>query len=184
VHNKILGLLGAGLLMGSVAAHADETLDYSDGNPVFNTTLVLSASLPQTGTVDVVPASVNFSGIGLTGFTSPYGFIFEPGFVGTPLFQFTTVNGAITAFDMGLNMTEPGTNSPTNLMLTISSSGDSYFEQQTGFTCEFNSCNPMTASSAPGHWTGAPEIDPASAGGAIALLLGGVAVLKGRRRMA
>jgi len=186
---KIILLL---LLCG--VASAQETLTYSDGDSIFTTSLVLSQALPQNGTVDVSPTAVNFGG-SLVGFTSPYGFIFEPGFVpvysGTaaqvsPVYQFTMTNGQITAFDIALNLTTPG-NSPTNLTLILSSAGDSYFEQLTGFQCEDQSCNPIIAASAPGTWdppTKAPEFNISMAITGITLLFGCVAVLKGRNARA
>jgi hypothetical protein len=170
------------LLLLSEVASGQQVWDYSDGTSAFTTQVVLAQTLPQNGTTNVTPTSVNFSGIGLTGFTSQFGFIFEPGFVGTPVFQFTTVNGAITAFDMALNMTTPGTNTPTNLMLTLSSQGDSYFQQTYGEGCEFSACLPLSATSAPGTWVdppiGAPEINIVVAVSALTLLLGCVAILK------
>jgi hypothetical protein len=163
-------------------AHAQQIWNYSDGNSAFDTQITLASALPQNGTVQVTPQSVSF-GLGLSGFTSQFGFIFEPGFVGTPVFQFTTVNGAITSFDMALNMTTPGTNTPTNLMLTLSSQGDSYFQQTYGEGCEFSACLPLSATSSPGTWTdphAAPEMDMLVAITGITLLFGCVAILKGK----
>jgi hypothetical protein len=171
--------LSFALLLGT-AASAQETLTYSDGNPIFDASITLATPLPANGTTDASPVAFTFtpvSGVQLEGTL-----VYEPGFepVTTPLYQFTTLNGAITTFDVSLNMTEPGTNSPTNLMFTISSNGDSYFEQQSGAACEFNPCLAMTATSAPGKWN-VPEIDSSGAAAALTLLCG-VLILKGRQR--
>jgi hypothetical protein len=172
-------------------ARAQQDWTYTDGNPIFATQIDLSQALPQNGTVDVSPSSIAFSAVsGSTTFAGVfYGqMIYEPGFepITVPIYQFTAVNGAITAFDVALNMGEPGTNSPTLLQLTLSSQGDTFYEQLTGAACEYTACNPVTASSAPGTWVdppahAAPEFDPRKAIEALVLLSGLALILKTRR---
>jgi hypothetical protein len=161
-------------------AHAQQIWNYSDGNTLFDSTITLASALPQNGTVDVTPTSMNIAGI--WGFTVP-----SIGFLSlapeAPTFQLTTANGQITAFDIGFGFTTPGTNSPTTFDITISSQGDSYFEQQSGAACEFNPCTAMTATSSPGTWTdphAAPEMDMLVAISGITFLFGCVAILKGK----
>jgi len=167
------------------SAYAQQVWNYSDGNPLFDSTITLASALPQNGTVDVTPTSMNIAGI--WGFTVPsIGFLSEaPG--GAPEFQLTTTNGQITAFDMGFGFTTQGTNSPTTYDVTISSQGDSYFQQTNGFQCESSPCAAITATSAPGTWVdppshAAPEIDWTRAGLALTLLGGIGLVMRGRAR--
>jgi hypothetical protein len=181
-------IIALALLSG--VASGQQVWNYSDGNPLFDSQITLAFPLPQNGTVDVSPTSIAFSAVsGSTTFAGVfYGqMIYEPGFepITAPIYQFTTVNGAITAFDVALNMGEPGTNSPTLLQLTLSSQGDTLYEQLTGAACEYTACNPVTASSAPGTWVdppahAAPEMGSAGLA-ALTLLLGCVAILKGKR---
>ena len=160
-------------------AHAQQVWNYSDGNALFNSTITLASQLPQNGTVDVTPTSMNIAGI--WGYTVPtIGFLsLAPG--GAPTFQFTMTNGQITAFDIGIGFTTPGTNSPTTYDVTISSQGDSYFQQTSGFDCAPNGCPAISATSTPGTWVdprAVPEIDMLVAITGITLLFGCVAILK------
>jgi hypothetical protein len=174
------------LALFSGVAGAQQVWDYSDGNALFDSTITLASALPQNGTVDVSPTSMNIAGI--WGFTVPsIGFLSEaPG--GAPTFQLTMTNGQITAFDMGFGFTTQGTNSPTTYDVTISSQGDSYFQQTNGFQCESGppACAAIVATSAPGSWAdppahAAPELDASRAGLAMTLFAGLVLVLKARR---
>jgi hypothetical protein len=164
-------------------ARAQQVWDYSDGNSLFDSTITFASALPQNGTVDITPTSFNIAGI--WGFTVPsIGFLTEaPG--GAQTFQITTTNGQITAFDIGFGFTTQGTNSPTTYDVTISSQGDSYFQQTNGFQCEGGppACAAIIATSAPGTWTdphAAPEMDMLVAITGITLLFGCVAILKGK----
>jgi hypothetical protein len=171
------------LVLLSGVASGQQVWNYSDGNPLFDSQITLAAALPQNGTVDVSPTSMNIAGI--WGFTVPsIGFLsLAPG--GAPTFQLTMVNGKIAAFDMGFAFTTQGTNSPTTFDITISSQGDSYFQQTNGFQCEAGppACMAIVAASAPGTWvdppTKAPELGT-SAGVALTLLLGCIAILKSK----
>ena len=165
-------------------ANAQQTWTYADGNADFTAEIVLPQALPQNGTTDVNPTSVAF-GMGLTGYVSPYGFVYGPGFVdATPaVYQFMTVNGAITAFDIALNLVTPGGNTQTAMTLNLSSfAGDSYTQVTYGWECSFSPCNPVSATSAPGVWvdppTTVPEIAPSAE--ALVLLLGALAMARSR----
>ncbi len=64
--------------------------------------------------------------------------------------------------------------------------GDTYTTGYSTPTCKGNPdpCFSLTQTTPPGSWSAAiaaPEIDPASAAGGLALLLGGLAVLRGRK---
>jgi hypothetical protein len=181
--NEAMKTMIALALLSGVAS-GQQVWNYSDGNSLFDSQITLASPLPQNGTVDVSPTSMNIAGI--WGFTVPsIGFLSEaPG--GAPTFQLTMVNGQIAAFDMGFAFTTQGTNSPTTFDVTISSQGDSYFQQTNGFQCEAGppACTAIVATNAPGTWVdppahAAPEMGSAGLA-ALTLLLGCVAILKSK----
>jgi hypothetical protein len=192
---KLMGLVTVGLMAGPILANAQtETLDYSDG--AFSGIVILSAPLPQNGNdISVSPSEFNFPAMG---YGASYNY-FCPGCgyaladmseFGGASFQFTTVNGRISAWDIDIDYTgTPGTNTQTSLYATISPLGDSYTQLTFGFACtpppgQPSPCQPITVStSSAGVWTTAsvPEIDPASTATGLTLLLGGLVLCRGRR---
>jgi hypothetical protein len=115
----------------------------------------------------------------------------------------TNSRGAITGATVDLTGVEYGT--ATQSQLTIVATGvtgayQGFIPPSTGYACTaapltfsgaypngiytgptIKNCNVNVSSSQSGQWTVAPEIDPTSAASGLALLLGGVAVLRGRR---
>lgn len=138
--------------------------------------LTLSTPLPSTGTLTVDPAdilNVNLQGT------------FSPGLIGTSpydtSFTFTTIDGAIVGWDVLYNYCPCyGQQS-----FTLSSSGGDSYEVATNLAPD-SAGDGITytggASGPSGTWSfAAPEIDPSSAVSAIALLFGGLAVVRGRK---
>lgn len=176
-------------LLAAGAASAQQTLSYTDGNPEFNASISLASGLPENGTTDVTPTAFNF--VPVQAYTEFGGLVYTPGFEPTvaPLYQFTTVNGQITAFDVSLVMNTGPSSTPTELTYTLSSTaGDSFYELTYGAGCEVGTqdvCFPQSASSAPGTWVETPptvpELYASSAWTGLMLLIGGMAVMRGRR---
>jgi hypothetical protein len=192
MNSKLLAMLGAVIMSAPLAGSAQETLDYSAG--IFSGEVMLSAPLPQNGSnISVSPTEFNFPEIG---YGASYNYLC-PGCgyalagmseIGGASFLFTTLNGHISAWDIGIAYTgTPGTNTETSLYATISNTGDSFIQQSFGYSCmpqsgQPNPCPPVAASSSRvGGWTAVPEIDSSLALSAMMLLAGGVAVLRGRR---
>lgn len=202
MRNTTLGLLAAVLLSSPLLAGAQtETLTYSGdelsgtllitmysgpqgdtvmgGTVAFDGTVtgsvVLSNPLPLNGTTMVDPTSANFL------LPGPIGSIFWNGSNGT--FQFTTSNGAVTGWDVGLGEC-PCYGTET---LSLVNGGDSY-SLNIGFTPDAGPDQTLysgSTSGTSGTWVAegaaeAPEIDPSSAIGGLTLLLGGLAVVRGR----
>jgi hypothetical protein len=104
-------------------------------------------------------------------------------------FSFSTTNGAITAWDIVMQ----GESGNTMFGETISSSGDSYYQNWNVPSCQFvnqnsTECSHSSASnSTPGAWVdpplakAAPELS-ASGGQALTLLLGSIVLLNSRRQ--
>jgi hypothetical protein len=108
----------------------------------------------------------------------------------TDSFAFSTNNrGAITGWNIDLSFTFVGTNSPSGNSVVLGTSGDSYVGfGSTPFGCGQIGCSLLIQESntTPGVWSvaqKAPEIDPASAASGLTLLLGGLAVMRGRRKL-
>ena len=108
-------------------------------------------------------------------------------------FMFSTdANGVLTGWSIAVvGGIFQGTNSPSFASVTIGNAGDSFSSGFSSPECAVPPgvpapCYTVTESNAaPGSWSStiarAPEIDSASAAGALTLLLGGIAVLRGRR---
>jgi hypothetical protein len=166
-------------------------LDYSAG--IFSGDVTLSAPLPEYGSdISVSPTEFNFPRIGFGASDNyicsgcGYALAGESEYGGAS-FSFSTVDGRISAWDINIDFTgTPGTNTQTSLYATISNSGNTFTQQTSGPYCEPgpgqpNPCPPVTASSSRvGGWTAVPAIDSSLAISGM-LLLGGVAVLRGRR---
>ena len=194
---KILGLVALrvgpiAMMLFPLAATAQvTTLQYDEG--IFSGNVTLSAPLPQAGTFAVSPTEFDFSGIG---FGAGYNYacptcgysLGGAGEDGSASFSFTTGAGRISGWSIVIDFTDtPGTNTSTSLYAVLSPRNDSFFQQTSGPICEPNGCPPESFSSDKlGVWTtstaAAPEIDPASAASGLTLLLGGLAVLRGRRK--
>ncbi len=194
MNNKILGWLAAALLIGPLAAQAQVTLDYSNGD--FSGTITLNTPLPQNGhDILVSPSEFSFGNLGYgAGYDSlcPSCGYTLGGMVeyGGATFQFSTVKGHVSAWDINIDFTgTPGTNTQTLLDATISNSGAWYTQETFGAACEPapgqpSPCQPISESvKQAGTWTAtvAPEIDPASAIAGLTLLVGSLGVLRGRR---
>jgi hypothetical protein len=199
---KALALLFGGLTAGPMAATAqDETLNYSGGSitgsveedDYVNGSLVgsskssldgnisgsitLSSPLPFSGTTTVDPISGTF----FTPFSDNIGPLFLPG--ESQSFTFTTKNGAIVGWnielsecpcygDQGISLSHSGGDSySVNVELSPDSDGN-------GSTF-FGSAKGSSGSWKP---VAAPEIDATSAASALALLAGGLIVLRGRKQ--
>ena len=158
-------------------------------------TLILASNLaPNMIDQLVTPTSFRYS--------SPAGFLTsafqanEP--FGSASFYFWTSNtGAITGWNIDIFSTSgPGSNTTLNEAASSVSlkglGGDSFFTSFSSPSCAVppgvtNPCFSGGASNAQvGGWAvkAAPEIDPGSAGSGLALLLGSLMVLRGRRAMA
>jgi hypothetical protein len=208
MNNKFLGLLAVGLMAGPISANAQPTTYTYQGAPLFggfdisppagassftvppigvstlNGFIILSAPLGDNlNNVSVTPAFVDIS----TG--AP------PLFRGDFTFS-TNANGAIDGWSISLDGSVPG---PGGYELTATSvdirgvGGDSATLSATctafftlGSPQRFG-CGSSGGNTTPGVWTSpatkAPEIDPASAAAGVTLLFGGLAVLRGRRKL-
>jgi hypothetical protein len=201
---KALALLGGALIAGPMAATAQmETLTYSggqltgtleqanyvNGNLVSTSTSALDGSitgsitldspLPLFGTTTLDPDAVSGSFETLIGGDYPPMVI--PG-ESQASFSFATRNGAIVGWDFELSECPCYGNAVISLS---SSSGDSFSIDQylspgslgTGSTLSGSASGPG------GSWqaTEAPEIDATSATGGVALLVGALVVMRGRK---
>jgi hypothetical protein len=177
-------------LIGS-AAQAQQTWDYTSSNPTFDGAVTLAHALQANGTVTEQATSFNFD---IVGMQSPDGYHVLGGLTletaGAPLFTFTTVKGAVTNWSVNWNFDTPGTNSPSFLTVELSPKGDFMSYQTTGYVCgqSGNSCPLITAKGTGGVWVdppaaSVPELDPTSMVAGLTLLLGGIAALRGSRRV-
>jgi hypothetical protein len=212
MNHKILGLAAAALLSARMVNAQMETLDYTGGsfttvsisgnnegfaNPIQNIgELVLSSPLGDNlHDFAVTPVSFNFDGNTVFGpaldsSTNPF-----TGPADAASFRFSTdAHGMLTAWDIVVSTTIfQGDNPESSAGVTINNAGDSFSANAGGSFCLDPAgpppgCFTIEASSAlPGVWkasvTSAPEIDPALAAGGLTLLLGGLAVLRGRRKL-
>jgi hypothetical protein len=203
---KILGLVTiVALLAGPMVANAQvTTLDYQ-GSIFTNMSVSGNGSFPDVPTLSSVVGDVVLSaplGANLNDVTLvPTAFSFNAPLLNSDLFTviccgntdsfaFTTNSmGAITGWNVDLSFTFVGTNSPSGNSVVLGTSGDSYVGfGSTPFGCGQNGCSLLIQESntTPGVWSvaqKAPEIDPASAASGLTLLLGGLAVIRGRRKL-
>jgi hypothetical protein len=181
----ILGLIGA--LVFACTAHAEEVL-YYQGAPVTVTLLsgapdddpptnigpmsgevTLSTPLAANGTQTVTPASFNFqSASGLlnsTWFAEGNQLIGPDSEVGQ--FTFTTVNGAITGWDVNLSAIQGLGHAVLSESLSSTVQGDTYTNSIFQSACDFvpdGGCYTVQAqSNTPGQWTPSPVPLPSSA---------------------
>jgi hypothetical protein len=207
MNNKFLAFVViAEFLAAPVATHAQvTTLDYQ-GSVLTNVIVSGNGSFPDVPTLSSVVGDVVLSaplGASLNNaIVVPTAFSFNAPLLNSDLFTFpccgntssfafTTNNtGAITGWNIDLSFTFVGTNSPSGNSIVLGASGDSY----AGFGSTPSGCAPtggcslfiQESSTTPGVWSvaqKAPEIDPAAAASGLTLLLGGLAVMRGRLRL-
>jgi hypothetical protein len=190
---KILCLVACGFMPMIVGAQT-ETLDYM-GGPLTPVNINGNLSIPY------IAGEIQFSaplGANLTNATvTPVSWSFnDPNLNSviattgpcctTDSFTFTTVNGVVTGWDVDVSYLNSTATSKTWSSIILSSvSGDTY---KTGYSTpgckgDPDPCYSLRETTTPGSWSvaAAPEIDPTSAAGGLALLLGGLAVLRGRK---
>jgi hypothetical protein len=171
---------GSIVVDGSISAHNLSLVDFD---------FIFTGSNGTPFSVDAGPGQFAFFSGGGVKFTSPTGEI-----------DLTTSNGAITGASVFLS--DSFSHGPTET-LSLGAGGGSFTWEfgSTDGNCNnlkpqfaggvytgntINPCN-LQVSGSSGTWlvttTAAPEIDPASAATGLTLLLGGLAVLRGRRRL-
>jgi hypothetical protein len=172
---KALGFMS--LLTGPMVAHAQfTTLDYQ-GN-------VMNGGDQLTG-------SITFSGSGATSNVTSFQFNVTDG---TPLgdgpypsIALTTANGVVTGAIVDWDKPEIGGSYIFDISFSIGPQGDTYNNFAAGGPAGecIPICGVMESNSTPGVWevVRAPEIDPACTASGLTLLLGGIAVLRGRRKL-
>jgi hypothetical protein len=105
----------------------------------------------------------------------------------TDSFSFTTVNGVLTGWDIDVSYLNTTATSRTWSSIILSSvDGDKYETGYSTHNCNVSPdpCFTLIQTTTPGSFTAAvaaPEIDPSSAAAGLALLLGGLTVLRGRK---
>ena len=168
-------------------------------------TIVLSTPLGDNlNDVFVTPESYVFAGGGpLSGYLNSADNPFANQFRNVATFEFSTDStGMLTEWNVNITGgVFAGTNSPSSASVTLGMSGDTFSAGLSSPVCaappeatipcfsisESNiSSSPFSAA---GHWQqaiapSAPEIDPGTAGSALTLLAGFVAMLRARRRAA
>jgi hypothetical protein len=199
MHRKVIGVIFAVALSAPTLANAQVvTLDFQ-GTPMTGTYSAGIGSTPVTIsgdvlsaviTTDVDPNSRYYDAV-ITAQALLNGFPLD---VGPKPLDATSINfifsdGEITGANVNYSSSSCGGSICNYEALTIGSNGGSSytFEDSGGNTGTMPQvCIPycgIIESSAGGAWTvtQAPEIDPASAASGLTLLLGGLAVLRGRR---
>jgi hypothetical protein len=172
---KFLGLLAMALLIAPMLANAQfTTLDYQ-GN-------VMSAGDQLTG-------SITLSGSGAAANVTSFQFNVSDGTqLGGgpyPIIELTTAQGVVTGAIVNWDNPAIGGSYIYDVSFSIGPQGDSYDNivagGPTGECIPY--CGVMESNSTPGTWqvVRTPEIDPASAASGLTLLLGSIAVLRGRR---
>lgn len=178
-----------------LAGAQTETLDYTgaaftpvsingqSGIPNISGEIQLSAPLGANLTnAAVVPVSWSFNDPMLNSVIASTGPCCT-----TDSFAFTTVNGVITGWNVDVSFLNSTATSKTWSSIILSDvGGDTYTTGYSTPTCKGNPdpCFLLKQTTTPGSWSAAhaaPEVDPATAAGGLVLLLGGVAVLRGRK---
>jgi hypothetical protein len=189
---QTLGYTGSPFTSLSISGNLSNGL--ADAIPENTGELVLSSPLGDNlNNLAVTPVSWSFDS------TTRFGSIylnsnnpFAGEFGESTSFTFSTdASGVLTGWNINvIGGIFGGTNSPSSAAFTIGNAGDSF---SSGFSTPSCAAPPgvvvpcyqiSESNSAPGYWkssiTQAPEIDPASAANGLTLLLGGIAVLRGR----
>ena len=107
-----------------------------------------------------------------------------------PSFQFTTVNNAVTAWDVAIDVSTPGTAYPINIAFSLNAAaGDSFLEASNRQCNDLGCTAPIvfaSATGAPGSWVdppiSVPEIEAKGAVGTFLLLAMGLAIVRGREQ--
>jgi hypothetical protein len=179
----------------SVSVSGNAAYAAQSGIPTSNTgEIVLSAPLGDNlNNVAVNPVSYAFDSTNALGafyLTSQGPFHGAPGNDGTFVFS-TNAAGVLTGWNINVyGGIFAGTNSPSNAYVSISNAGDAFAAGTSTPSCASPRGGPCyqirESNSSPGTFVSsgarAPEIDPRSAMSALTLLLGGLAVLRGRHR--
>jgi hypothetical protein len=104
-----------------------------------------------------------------------------------PSIGLTTANGVVTGAVVDWDKPAIGGSYIFDISFSIGPQGDTYNNFAAGGPAGecIPICGVMESNSTPGVWevVRAPEIDPAPAAGGLTLLLGGIAVLRGRRKL-
>jgi hypothetical protein len=178
----------------SVSISGNSTVAAQDGIPTSNTgEIVLSAPLGDNlNNVAVNPESYTFDSSNRFGsfyLSSQSPFRNTPGNYASFSFS-TNAAGVVTGWNIDVvGGIFVGTNSPSHASVTITNGGDTFSAGFSSPSCSApngGSCYQIREStSSPGSFSSsgarAPEIDPRSAMSALTLLLGALAVLRGRR---
>ena len=191
---KVSCLVACGLAP-IIAGAQTETLNYTGPNftpvtinghsgiPNITGEIQLSAPLGANLTnANVVPVSWSFNDPVLNSIIASSGPCCT-----TDSFALTTVNGVITGWDIDLSyLNSTATSSTWSSIILSNIGGNTYTTGYSTPKCKGHPdpCFSLIQTGVPGSWTAAtaaPEIDPSSAAGGLALLLGGLAVLRGRK---
>jgi hypothetical protein len=204
MNGKTLGLLAL-TLTASIASAGSETLDYAASmmSVVSESGYAPPAPFAMVGSITLTnPLGANLTDAVITpsawSFNSPLGeltsaFAATQPYDSGATFEISTVHGAITSWTIDLfgGITE-GTNSPSAESAMLQTGGDSYSGYLSSPSCAAppgvpTPCFQLSlANTAGGKWTtvNAPELDGGSRAAALALLLGGLAILCGGRKKA
>jgi hypothetical protein len=207
---KILGSVAVvALLAGPINANAQSTTytyqgaAFVDGSfnipaPAGWTSLYVPPNIavgPLNGFITLsAPLGDNLNNVSVT---PTFVDIFSGSFLFRGAFAFSTNGtGAIDGWSISLNGDVPGPGGYRSSATSVDRGGVGGDSATMSTTCTafFSAGSPQSfgcgstgSNTTPGVWTSpatkAPEIDPASAASGLTLLLGGVAVLRGRRRL-
>jgi hypothetical protein len=208
MNSKILGLLAAGLIAGPICAIAQSTTYTYQGDAL---AVAVNVSPPAGATSFTEPPNVAVGALnGFITLSAPLGdnlnnVSVTPTYVDISsglsalfngVFAFSTNgSGAIDGWSMSLNGNVGGPGGYTFTATSVDSGGKGGDSATMATTCTAYfplpqapqpfGCGSTGSNSTPGVWTSpatrVPEIDPASAATALTLLLGGIAVRRGRR---
>jgi hypothetical protein len=207
MNNRVLGLLAVGLMAGPTSVNAQATTYTYQGAPLFGSVDISppagadSFTMPPfaVGTLNgfiilSAPLGDNLNNVSVTP-------VFVDISTGGPLFRgdftfSTNANGAIDGWSISLDGSVPGPGGYELMATSVDRGGVGKDSATLSAFCTafFTSGSPQSfgcgssgINTAPGVWTSpatqAPEIDPASAASGLTLLLGAVAVLRGRRKL-
>ena len=203
MNGKTLGLLAL-ILTASIANAGSETLDYAGSvmSVVSESGYAPPAPFAMVGSITLSsPLGANLTDAVITpsawSFNSPLGELTSAFAATQPYdsggtFEISTVHGAITSWTIDLfgGITE-GTNSPSAESAVLQTGGDSYSGYLSSPSCAAppgvpTPCFQLSLANTGGVWTtvNVPELDGGSLAAALALLLGGLAILCGGQKKA
>jgi hypothetical protein len=187
---EVLDYQGAPYTSTHVAPEGSTVPSYSLGEAISASITLASSLAPNSNDVAVIPTSLVFTdgNVGTVGPGSPFQLTNAPGPSGSPdVFHFwTNASGQITNWNFSLFAITPGTNSPEAFTVASTPAGDQATFTQFSSSGVFGTA--FASNSEAGAWTpvssvGVPEINGASTGSALTLLLGCLAVIYGGRRL-